>query len=142
MNDDVREASDGGEPTATEPGDASRIDDAKRQPSASGGLTIILWALASIGLLGYVALGSTPAYIWRFGRKHQEFKSVLGTWTIEANNLPQVAQQWLMEGAFYGALIVFLLGVIVGMWFLLQARDGEAPAPDLPPAQDSGPTSA
>lgn len=120
--------------------DGSTMDDATRQPSNTGMVSIVIWALASMGLLAYVILGSTPAYIWRFNRQHREFKSVLGTWTIKANNLPQVSQQWILEVAFYAALIVFLLGAIVGLWFLLQPGDDAAQM--LPPADDLGPTTA
>lgn len=123
----------------TERVQTSRIDDAKQRPSHTSRLTVILWALASIGLLAYVALGSTPAYIWRFNRKHQEFKSVLGTWRIEANNLPQVSQQWLMEGVFYGALWLFLLGAIVGLWFLLEAGDEGMSVSDPAPSSSPDP---
>lgn len=133
MTDDERttiQAAAGPEP---ERGDAARRGDGQLRESQPSGLTIVLWAIASIGLLAYVALGSTPAYVWRFGRKYQEFKSVLGTWTIEANNLPRVSHQWLMEGAFYAALILFLLGSITGIWFLLGARDGETLPVDTPP---------
>ncbi len=142
MTDDEGSTTEGAMQSRSERADASRIDEAKPQPSSPSGLTIVLWALASIGLLAFVALGSIPAYIWRYGRKHQEFKSILGTWTIEANNLPQVSQQWLMDGVFYAALIVFLLGAIAGLWFLLRVRDEETSPTNTPSAQNSGPTTA
>lgn len=138
MTDDERSTSHEALQSGAGRAGSLRIDDAKPRPSHMSGLTLVLWALASNGLLAYVALGSTPAYIWRFGRKHEEFKSVLGTWRIEASNLPRVSQQWLMTGAFYGALIVFLLGVIVGLWFLLGARDGEVAAVDAASSPDPG----
>lgn len=134
MTDVERSRTDDTVQPETERVQTSRIDDAKQRPSHTSTLAVILWALASIGLLAYVALGSTPAYIWRFNRKHQEFKSVLGTWRIEANNLPQVSQQWLVEGVFYGALLLFLLGAIVGLWFLLDAENDGMSAPDSAPS--------
>ncbi|MDQ3540228.1 MAG: alkaline shock response membrane anchor protein AmaP [Chloroflexota bacterium] len=142
MTDDEGSTTEGAMQSRSERADASRIDEAKPQPSSPSGLTIVLWALVSIGLLAFVALGSIPAYIWRSGRKYQEFKSILGTWTIEANNLPRVSQQWLMDGVFYAALIAFLLGAIAGLWFLLRARDEEASSANTPSAQNSGPTTA
>lgn len=142
MSDDEPLANAAVGSAGAEPVDGSTMDDATRQPSHTGMVTIVMWALASMGLLAYVVLGSTPAYIWRFNRQHREFKSVLGTWTIEANNLPQVSQQWFLEAAFYAALIVFLLGAIVGLWFLLQPSDDAPPPQTLPPAADLGPTTA
>lgn len=112
-------------------------------PSSDGsGTKIIVWALASIALLAFVALGSTPAYIWRFGRKYQELKPVLSIWTMEANNLPRVSQQWIVDSAYYAALIVFLVGVVIGLWFLLGAADHETPVSDAASPPDSGMTAA
>lgn len=138
MTDDERSRNEDTVQSGIERARTSANDDAKQRPSHAKGLTVILWALASNGLLVYVAFGSTPAYIWRFNRKHQEFKSVLGTWRIEANNLPQVSQQWLLEGVFYGALLLFLLGAIAGLWFLLEAGDEGMSVPDPAPSSSPG----
>lgn len=123
MSDDARLTSVSA--TESEIDDAPDVEETPPSPPHTSGLPIILWATLSIGLLAYVAFGSTPAYIWRFGRKHEELKSILRTWTIEVNNLPRVGHQWLLNGAFYAALIVFLLGAIAGFWLLLGARNDQ-----------------
>lgn len=138
MTDDERSRTEDTVQSGSGGAQSSANDDVKQRPSHTRTLTVILWALTSIGLLTYVAFGSTPAYIWRFNRKHQEFKSVLGTWRIEAGNLPQVSQQWLVEGVFYGALLLFLLGAIAGLWLLLQAGDEGISVPDPSPSSSPG----
>lgn len=123
MSDDDRSTSESAADPGSDRDDALQSPDPRLSSPRTTGLTILLWAFVSMGLLAYVALGSTPAFIWRFGRKHRELKSILRTWTIEADNLPRVGQQWLLDGAFYAALIVFLVGAIAGVWLLLSARD-------------------
>ncbi len=117
---------------------------AEESPRAQihSGRTIVLWALTSMALVAYVALGSVPAYIWRFGRLYEEAKPVLGIWTIEADNLPRVSRQWMLEGVFNGALIIFLTGAVVGFWFLLAPTREESRDDAVEPAHDPEITAA
>lgn len=120
--------------------DEAEPSTARENPAVSqvSGRTIVLWALCSIALLAFVALGSVPTYVWRFGRLYEEARPVLGIWTIEVNNLPQVSHQWVLNGAFYLALIVFLMGAIGGLWLLLGATENETtPAAGSAPDQES-----
>lgn len=97
---------------------------------------MILWVVATIALFGYIAFGSVPAYTWRFGRLHQDARQVRGIWTVQASNLPDVSPQWAINGIFYGALVVFLLGVTLGLWYLLSSDDNEAST--IQPASSPG----
>lgn len=101
----------------------------------------VLWAFATIALFGYIAFGSVPAYTWRFGRLHDDARPVRGIWSVQASNLPDVSHQWLIDGVFYGALIAFLIGVTLGLWYLLTSEDSKA-SPHQPASSTSaGPTS-
>jgi len=103
---------------------------------------VILWAIATIASVGYIAFGSVPAYTWRFGRLHEDARPVRGIWTVQANDLPDVSRQWAINGVFYGALIVFLLGVTLGLWYLLASENREASTVQTASSSGAGPTSA
>jgi hypothetical protein len=122
------EAGDEEEASTSEVGSAATL---------MSGRTIVLWALCSCALLAFVMLGSVPTYVWRFGRLYEESRPVLGIWTIEMNDLPRVSQQWILDGAFNVALIVFLLGAIAGLWFLLGATEGETASDDTGPDSET-----
>lgn len=119
------------------------VDEAQEGAGAAGaghggtsGTAIVLWALASIALLAFVTLGSIPTYVWRFNRKYEESRSILRIWVVEASNLPRVSQQWAIDGAFYAALVLFLMCVVAGLWFLVKAEpsadDDRQPSPPVP----------
>jgi hypothetical protein len=135
MPDDERTTSE--TETATPPEVGDEAASLRAAATSVSGRTIVLWALCSIALLAYVALGSVPTYIWRFGRLYEETKPVLGIWTIEVNNLPQVSHQWILNSTFYAALIVFLFGAVVGLWFLLGATENEITRGDAVRDSDS-----
>ena len=140
VTDDGRMTSEAVTKSESEQDGASLTLETTPGKAAPSGITIILWALVSIAIITYVTLGSVPAYIWRFGRLHEESKSVLGIWTIEANSLPRVSHQWMLNVAFYGALIVFLVGVVAGLWFLLRAADDQTPSAKAASSPDRGTT--
>lgn len=90
---------------------------------------LIIWALLSLAFLGYLAFGSVGARIWRFGQLQVESRSIASTWRVQGQNLPDVAHEWLIESIFYGAIVVFVVCVIVGMHLLLaESPDDRTPA--------------
>jgi hypothetical protein len=108
------------------------VDRSRGGPAATA---IIVWAVTSVALLTFVMVGSTPTYVWRFNRKYEESKSILSIWGVEADNLPRVAHQWAIDGAFFAALGLFLAGVITCLWFLVSSEDRQDAA-----ASGPGPT--
>lgn len=121
---------------------ANASDGVTRSWTAPRRARMILWAVVTTALFGYIAFGSVPAYMWRFGRLHDDARQVRGIWTIQAGNLPDVSAQWLMDGLFYGALVAFLVGVALGLWYLLSPEDSDASPVESAPHPDAGHTSA
>ncbi len=95
---------------------------------------LAVWATLSLAFVGYLAFGSVGARIWRFGRLHVESRSIAATWRVQGRSLPDVAHQWLIETVFYGAILIFVVGVIVGMRLLLAE-----PANDFTPVDSDRP---
>ncbi len=90
----------------------------------------IVWAALSIAFVAYLAFGSVGARIWRFGQLQVESRSIATIWRVQGRNLPDVGHQWLIEAAFYGAILVFVVGVIVGMRLLLAESPQDQPSID------------
>ncbi len=82
---------------------------------------LIAWAVISIGFLAFLAFGSVDARIWRFGNLRVEPRSVLRVWTLQAETLPIVSQQWLLTSLFYTCVVLFVAGSVIGIWFLLDS---------------------
>lgn len=93
-------------------------------PDRSGPVRTAVWLALSLGFVAYLAFGSVEARIWRFGQLQIESKSILQTWIVAGRNLPEVSSQWLLQALFYGAALVFIGCVILGMrLLLLEAND-------------------
>ncbi len=99
--------------------DSSRSSPPAKRKVRSDGL--IVWALISLGFLTFIAFGSVDARIWRFGNLRIESRSVLRVWTLQAENLPTVSQQWLLTALFYACIIAFVACALIGVWFLLDS---------------------
>lgn len=93
--------------------------------SARVPIRLIVWVVLSIAFIGYLAFGTVGARIWRFGQLQVESRSIASTWRVQGQNLPDVSQPWLIESVFYGAIGVFVAGVIVGMRLLLAESTDE-----------------
>lgn len=132
-------------PSQTPDDPPSRVGDTsseeKRSLVTSHRLRTILWAVATIALFGYIAFGSVPAYTWRFGRLQNDARPVLGIWNIQASDLPDVSRQLLINGVFYGALVAFLIGVTLGLWYLLSSEDSDTSTVRPASSPGAGPTS-
>jgi hypothetical protein len=99
---------------------------------------LIAWCLISIGLLAYIGFGSVDARIWRFNNLRIESRSVLRVWTLQAETLPTVSQQWLLSSLFYACIILFIACALIGLWFLLDSAGtgNSRTEPNLEPDQD------
>jgi len=86
---------------------------------------IIVWAVLSLAFLAYIAVGSIRVQFWglddtfSFYIKRIESRSVLHVWSYEIGHLPEVTHQWALNAAFGGAAIVMILGIIAGIWLML-----------------------
>lgn len=99
--------------------------------SASSGSTkrrldgVIVWAVATVLICGYVALGSLKARFWQLDVFQQawtqkiESRRVLHIWSYQLGHLPEVPSEGLLKVAFGGALFVVMLGTVIGMWVIL-----------------------
>lgn len=93
---------------------------------------LIAWAALSLGFLAFIAFGSVDARIWRFSNLQIESRSVLRIWTLQAETLPRVAQQWMLTSLFYGCILLVIACTVIGIWLLLDsAGTGRTSHPDL-----------
>ena len=102
---------DGTEPAAASKGDRTRL---------------VIWGVVSLAFVAYLAFGTVGARIWRFGQLHVESKSILRTWQIQGQNLPDVSNGWMLQVLFYGSALVFVACVILGLRYLLAESGDEA----------------
>jgi hypothetical protein len=90
-----------------------------------GSLRIALWALAMLGLLGYLFLGQVGAVWWRYNpftqrvTREVDQRRILEIWSSWLDELPQGASDWALSALFVGSAFVVLLTVIGGTWLLL-----------------------
>ncbi len=92
---------------------------------------LIAWTVLSIGFLGFIAFGSVDARIWRFSNLQIESRSVLRIWTLQAETLPRVAQQWMLTSLFYACILMVIACTVIGIWLLLDAAGtGRTSEPD------------
>ena len=82
---------------------------------------LVVWAALSLAFLAFIAFGSVEARIWRFNNLQIESRSVLRIWTLQAESLPRVAQQWMLTSLFYACILVFIVCTLMGIWFLLDS---------------------
>lgn len=114
---------DEGAPSAAPSGNPEG-NDKSSLPSGKVGVRsdgLIVWAVLSIGFLAYIAFGSVDARIWRFRSIQIEPRSVLRVWTLQAETLPRVSQQWLLTTLFYSCMILIIACTVIGIWLLLDS---------------------
>ncbi len=105
---------------STEPNGGDPVGDLPVKAQAGiGGL--VAWAALSLSFLAFIAFGSVDARIWRFNDLRIESRSVLRIWTLQAESLPRVAEQWILSSLFYGCILVVIASTVIGIWFLLDS---------------------
>jgi hypothetical protein len=107
------------------PTEPTVLDQSSRVPPAWRAWRNLAWAGLSVAFLGYLAFGSVNARFWKYDELQlgQDFaiepKSIVRIWQVQADHLPQVPHQWMMQAVFYGAIAIFLACVIVGIRLLV-----------------------
>ncbi len=104
----------------------TQLDDEELQVQSPRNATgridgLVAWALLSLGFLAFITFGSVDARIWRFNNLQIESRSVLRIWTLQAESLPRVAQQWMLTSLFYACILAVVVGTITGIWLLLDS---------------------
>lgn len=86
---------------------------------------VIVWLIASLAFLGYLAFGSVTVQVWRFSEFLQQYypiyiqRRILHIWIYQGKQLPQVRFSWVLLVIYYGCLFICLAGAIYGVWLLL-----------------------
>lgn len=114
-------------PITTEP--ASDDTDNSRAEGDSR-LPLFLWIGLTLAFIAYLTFGSVNARFWQFGDLRIESRSIARTWRVQAESLHRVAHQWMLEALFYGAILIFIAGVIIGIRLLLVPEEREHPGGD------------
>jgi hypothetical protein len=92
----------------------------------TGRVRLAVWIALSAAFVAFLALGSVNARIWRFGELHVEPKAIRQIWQVQATDLNDVSNAWPLQALYYGSLLIFVAGVILGMRYLLAESPEEA----------------
>lgn len=103
-------------------------------------LPILVFAIAAIGFLAYLLIGSVEARIWRFGRLYFEDRDVREVWSYFGGHLPQLPGQPVITALYWIALAVMVLGTVAGLWLFLGTEDEEPSA--VPHGHDASPSTS
>ncbi len=96
---------------------------------------VIVWAVTSILISSYLAIGSISTKFWQLDAfqqawvQRQASRRVLHVWTYQFNHLPKSTSETLLKIGFAGALLVVVVGVIAGIWLILDQADTTAASP-------------
>lgn len=90
---------------------------------------IIVWGILSIALLGFVTFGWMNIRYWEnFYDDDGDYigstmviepERILTVWSTQVSNLPAFGSELVSQILFVGAALLFLVGVVVALWFLL-----------------------
>lgn len=100
----------------------------------------LLFGIAALAFLVYLAIGSIEVRIWRFGRIYFEDRSVREVWAYFGDRLPDMPGQPVISALYWISLAVMVIGSIAGLWLFLGSEDDE-PSHD-PHTHDVGATSS
>ena len=113
---------------ALEPTAAGQNDHTSDATWRSGrALPILLFGIASLAFLGYLAIGSVEARIWRFNRLYFEDRTVREVWAYMGDHLPAMPGQPIVTALFWISVAVMVITTIAGLWLFLIPAD-EDPA--------------
>lgn len=101
---------------------------------------LIVWAIASLVVLGYLVFGVTKIYYWaptqafedgglsvRY-EKTSRTENIFHIWTYQIEHIPSIGSELLVQILFLGSVAVFVAAVITGLWLLLNSPE---PSSDL-----------
>lgn len=119
---------------------ASQVTDAQDGENGNRlSFSRLLFGIAALAFLVYLAIGSIEARIWRFGRIYFEDRSVREVWAYFGDRLPDMPGQPVISALYWISLAVMVVGSIVGLWLFLGSEDDD-PSHD-PHTHDLGATS-
>jgi hypothetical protein len=84
---------------------------------------MLVWGALSLIWIGYLALGQVNARFWVLGDFRTDFKPIRSIWRIQLGSLPGGDSAWMIQALVLTAIIVFVLGVIAGLYLLLMPAD-------------------
>jgi hypothetical protein len=84
---------------------------------------MLVWGALSLIWIGYLALGQVNARFWVLGDFRTDFKPIRSIWRIQLGSLPGGDSAWMIQALVLTAIIVFVLGVIAGLYLLLIPAD-------------------
>lgn len=106
--------------------DVEQASTAPEMPAGSPSarpVALVAFAVLSVGWVAYLLFGQVRARFWIAGEHQIAWKSIRRIWSVQLNDLPGgAAVEWL----FAGSMLVFVVGVIAGLYLLLLAPEGEA----------------
>lgn len=92
----------------------------------------LVFGIAAIGFLVFLAIGSVEARIWRFGRLYFEDRTVREVWGYLGDRLPSMPGQPVFTVLYWISVAVMVIGAVIGLWLFLGTED-EDPAADSVP---------
>lgn len=94
---------------------------------------MIAWAVGVIGLVIWLAAGTVPTTTYAYNPftevtlRYVTDESLQHIWAYQAQHLPTVGYQTLLDGAFSVSIAVIVLCVIGGSWMLLVTASDSLP---------------
>lgn len=92
-------------------------------PSHASRVRFIVWLVASVGFLSYLAFGSVEARMWNFGRLFFQDRSIVHVWAYFGDRLPDMPASPLIPVLYYLSLGVMVLGTVWGLWYFLMSQE-------------------
>jgi hypothetical protein len=97
----------------------------------------LVFVIASIGFLAFLAIGSVEARIWRFGRLYFEDRTVREVWAYFGDRLPDMPGQPVFTALYWISIAVIVLATLVGLWLFLGTGDDDPATEAASNAPDS-----
>lgn len=98
-------------------------------------IPLLVFGIASLGFLVWLAFGSVEARIWRFNRLYFEDRTIREVWVYFSDRLPEMPGQPIITALLWISLVVMVIGTVVGLWLFLGSHDED---PARTPSRDTG----
>jgi hypothetical protein len=110
------------EPVADETGS---VQDEHESKSGRVSRRVLVWGGLSLLWIGYLALGQVNARFWVLSQFKTDYKPIRSIWRIQLGSLPGGDSAMWIQALVLMAIVVFVLGVIAGLYLLLVAEDAQ-----------------
>lgn len=84
---------------------------------------LIVFALLSVGFVGWVAFGQIEARVWVSGKLTLLDRRIATMWQYLGNNLPALPAPALMEMIYWLSISFVVIGTVAGLWLFLGTPD-------------------